>query len=76
MSATLNAELFSNYFGGAPTFHIPVRQSSSFQLGTYLFWQLNFNYSECLDAYMTISVIVCQFKLFCAGGIVVGGKVG
>ncbi|KAL5176718.1 DExH-box ATP-dependent RNA helicase DExH3 [Glycine soja] len=23
MSATLNAELFSNYFGGAPTFHIP-----------------------------------------------------
>jgi len=30
MSATLNAELFSNYFGGAPTFHIPVRWSSSF----------------------------------------------
>jgi len=25
MSATLNAELFSNYFGGAPTFRIPVR---------------------------------------------------
>lgn len=25
MSATLNAELFSNYFGGAPTIHIPVR---------------------------------------------------
>ncbi|PKI60014.1 hypothetical protein CRG98_019602 [Punica granatum] len=24
MSATLNAELFSNYFSGAPTFHIPV----------------------------------------------------
>lgn len=24
MSATLNAELFSSYFGGAPTFHIPV----------------------------------------------------
>ncbi|KAL2929134.1 DExH-box ATP-dependent RNA helicase DExH3, partial [Bienertia sinuspersici] len=24
MSATLNAELFSNYFGGAPTIHIPV----------------------------------------------------
>ncbi|KAL2461046.1 DEA(D/H)-box RNA helicase family protein [Abeliophyllum distichum] len=23
MSATLNADLFSNYFGGAPTFHIP-----------------------------------------------------
>ncbi|XP_057453361.1 DExH-box ATP-dependent RNA helicase DExH3 [Lotus japonicus] len=23
MSATLNAELFSNYFGGVPTFHIP-----------------------------------------------------
>jgi ATP-dependent RNA helicase DHX36 len=30
MSATLNAELFSNYFGGAPTFHIPVSWSSSF----------------------------------------------
>lgn len=25
MSATLNAELFSNYFGGAPRIHIPVR---------------------------------------------------
>jgi hypothetical protein len=24
MSATLNAELFSSYFGGAPTIHIPV----------------------------------------------------
>lgn len=24
MSATLNAELFSTYFGGAPTIHIPV----------------------------------------------------
>lgn len=24
MSATLNAELFSNFFGGAPTIHIPV----------------------------------------------------
>lgn len=24
MSATLNAELFSNYFGGAPSIHIPV----------------------------------------------------
>lgn len=30
MSATLNAELFSNYFKGAPTFHIPVSPSSSF----------------------------------------------
>jgi len=29
MSATLNAELFSNYYGGAPTIHIPVRQCSS-----------------------------------------------
>lgn len=27
MSATLNAELFSSYFGGAPTIHIPVSQS-------------------------------------------------
>ena len=26
MSATLNAELFSNFFGGAPTIHIPVSQ--------------------------------------------------
>jgi hypothetical protein len=25
MSATLNAELFSSYFGGAPMIHIPVR---------------------------------------------------
>lgn len=25
MSATLNAELFSNYFEGAPMIHIPVR---------------------------------------------------
>nr|GMC64641.1 DExH-box ATP-dependent RNA helicase DExH3 [Ipomoea batatas]GMC68144.1 DExH-box ATP-dependent RNA helicase DExH3 [Ipomoea batatas]GMD46616.1 DExH-box ATP-dependent RNA helicase DExH3 [Ipomoea batatas] len=24
MSATLNADLFSGYFGGAPTIHIPV----------------------------------------------------
>lgn len=24
MSATLNADLFSNYFGGAPMMHIPV----------------------------------------------------
>lgn len=24
MSATLNAELFSSFFGGAPTLHIPV----------------------------------------------------
>jgi len=24
MSATLNAELFSSYFGGAPAMHIPV----------------------------------------------------
>jgi ATP-dependent RNA helicase DHX36 len=24
MSATLNAGLFSSYFGGAPTMHIPV----------------------------------------------------
>ena len=24
MSATLNAELFSSYYGGAPTMHIPV----------------------------------------------------
>lgn len=24
MSATLNAELFSSYFGGAPRIHIPV----------------------------------------------------
>lgn len=24
MSATLNADLFSNYFGGAPVIHIPV----------------------------------------------------
>lgn len=24
MSATLNAELFSNFFGGAPVIHIPV----------------------------------------------------
>lgn len=24
MSATLNAELFSSYFNGAPTMHIPV----------------------------------------------------
>lgn len=24
MSATLNADLFSNYFGGAPMIHIPV----------------------------------------------------
>lgn len=24
MSATLNAELFSSYYGGAPTIHIPV----------------------------------------------------
>jgi len=24
MSATLNAELFSSYFGGAPMIHIPV----------------------------------------------------
>jgi hypothetical protein len=24
MSATLNADLFSSYFEGAPTFHIPV----------------------------------------------------
>lgn len=31
MSATLNAELFSSYFGGAPTRHIPV----SFQDGNY-----------------------------------------
>lgn len=29
MSATLNAELFSNYYGGAPTIHIPVNISSS-----------------------------------------------
>lgn len=29
MSATLNAELFSNYFGGAPTIHIPVSYSHS-----------------------------------------------
>lgn len=28
MSATLNAELFSNFFGGAPTIHIPVSSSS------------------------------------------------
>jgi ATP-dependent RNA helicase DHX36 len=27
MSATLNAELFSSYFGGAPMIHIPVRFS-------------------------------------------------
>lgn len=25
MSATLNAELFSTYYGGAPTIHIPVK---------------------------------------------------
>jgi HrpA-like RNA helicase len=25
MSATLNAEMFSSYFGGAPMIHIPVR---------------------------------------------------
>lgn len=25
MSATINAELFSKYFGGAPMMHIPVR---------------------------------------------------
>lgn len=24
MSATLNADLFASYFGGAPTIHIPV----------------------------------------------------
>jgi hypothetical protein len=27
MSATLNAELFSSYFGGAPAIHIPVSHS-------------------------------------------------
>ncbi|ONI21426.1 hypothetical protein PRUPE_2G065300 [Prunus persica] len=32
MSATLNAELFSNYFGGAPTIHIPdALNKSSFE---------------------------------------------
>lgn len=30
MSATLNAELFSSYFGGAPTIHIPVSSGDSF----------------------------------------------
>lgn len=25
MSATINADLFSKYFGGAPTIHIPVQ---------------------------------------------------
>lgn len=33
MSATLNAELFSSYFGGAPMLHIPVslmRQNSTY----------------------------------------------
>lgn len=29
MSATLNAELFSSYFGGAPTLHIPVSLEAS-----------------------------------------------
>uniref|UniRef100_K7MCW6 RNA helicase n=1 Tax=Glycine max TaxID=3847 RepID=K7MCW6_SOYBN len=32
MSATLNAELFSNYFGGAPTFHIPKLWKTQKQL--------------------------------------------
>lgn len=32
MSATLNAELFSSYFGGAPAMHIPV------SLCTYLYF--------------------------------------
>lgn len=30
MSATLNAELFSSYFDGAPTMHIPVSSGYSF----------------------------------------------
>lgn len=29
MSATLNADLFSNYFGGAPMIHIPVSPNRS-----------------------------------------------
>lgn len=29
MSATLNADLFSNYFGGAPMIHIPVSSNRS-----------------------------------------------
>lgn len=36
MSATLNAELFSNYFGGAPTIHIPVNNFSSSSRFPYL----------------------------------------
>lgn len=38
MSATLNADLFSSYFGGAPMMHIPVSSGDLFLL-LFLFLQ-------------------------------------
>lgn len=35
MSATLNAELFSSYFGGAPMIHIPVSLEYNLPYSTY-----------------------------------------
>lgn len=44
MSATLNAELFSSYFGGAPMLHIPVILTKYLPvLGTSLLFSQCFN---------------------------------
>lgn len=45
MSATLNAELFSGYFGGAPTIHIPVRKTFSLFILYINVWYSKFSSS-------------------------------
>lgn len=47
MSATINAELFSKYFGNAPTIHIPVLTISIF----FIAWFWNIYIYGCLDFY-------------------------
>jgi len=69
MSATLNAELFSNYYGGAPTFRIPVRLS-------YIFFVLTVELKSFRMLEAHVYAIKClTFKLLYArreGMVVIG----
>jgi hypothetical protein len=51
MSATLNAEMFSSYFGGAPMIHIPVRIFLGF-----LHWYICYGINLCSSSHYFIEI--------------------
>ena len=61
MSATLNAELFSSYFGGAPMIHIPVSLNIDYPHSIHRYYQ------PIPDDYKDYIVLQCcsGIKLIC-----------